>query len=162
MDLFYLNIDNFDLIADTKHTLEHKAGRYVLNYAAKNFYNIKNTELEIINNKPKFKYSNINFSISHSKNIAAVCFDESPIGFDIEKIKQRDYNSIAKRMNFTLAEDTIEEFYKQWTLFEAEYKLQSEVKSNFSRIFLNDYMMSITSSKNINIKNILFIKEIKK
>ncbi len=161
MDLFYLNIDDFNFNADSKHSLEHIAGRYVLDYAAKNFYNIKNTKLEIINNKPKFKYSDINFSISHSKNIAAVCFDDNPVGFDIEQIKPRDYNAIALRMKFNLEKNTLEEFYKQWTIFEAKYKLQAEAKSIYSIPFLDNYVISIASCENIDIKDNLSIIEIK-
>lgn len=165
MNLFYLNIDNFSFKSASKYEREHNAGRYVLNYAAKNFYNIKNTELEIINEKPKFRYSDINFSISHSKNIAAVCFDKSPVGFDIEIIKPRDYIAIAERMNFKLENNLLEEFYKEWTLFEAKYKLQQEAKSVFSMQFLDNYMISIASCINKDIKvNLIEIgneKEIK-
>ncbi len=160
MELFYLNINDFNFKADTEHSLQHLAGRHILEYAAKNFYNIENTEIEIINKKPKFKYSDIQFSISHSKNIAAVCFDKSPVGFDIEQIKPRDYTAIAKRMKFNLENNSLEAFYTQWTLFEAKYKLQQEAKSVFSMKFLDTYIISFASCQQINIEQDLKIIKI--
>lgn len=152
MDLIYSKCEN------TKEN-QHRTGRFIIEYAAKNLYNIENSELEIINNKPKFKHSDINFSISHSDCIAAVCFDYSKVGFDIEKIKERDIISISKRMNFKCEENTLEEFYKNWTLYEASYKLQDKVQSCISQIFSDDYVLSVVSNKKQNIKlNIIFLK----
>ena len=76
MNIFYLYIDEFYTTGKISK-YHHEAGRYILEYVAKNFYKIENSELEIVNDKPKFKHSNIKFSISHSNNIAAVCFDEN-------------------------------------------------------------------------------------
>ncbi len=152
MDLIYS-------ICENSKNNQHEKSRFIIEYAAKNLYKIKNSELEIINNKPKFKYSDIEFSISHSGCIAAVCFDSSIVGFDIEKIKKRDYIAIAKRMNFQLKENTIEEFYKKWTLYEASYKLQGKVQSFISQVFSDDYMISVVSNKKQDINlNIIFLK----
>lgn len=143
MEIFYLYLDKFN--GQTKRIKEYNAGRYIVEYAAKNFFNIKNLEIEIINDKPKYKYSDIQFSISHSHNIAAVCFDKHPVGFDIEFIKQRDFIPIAKRMNFVLKENTLNEFYREWTKFEAEYKLQQKSKNFFSSLFQEKYIMTVAS-----------------
>ncbi len=158
MYLFYCNCENFQ--GSSAHKKQRNAGRYIIEYAAKNFYNIQNSELEIINNKPKFKYSDIEFSISHSRCIAAVCFDKNPIGLDIEKILPRDYNSIAERMNFILKENSLEEFYRQWTLYEANYKLNREMKNCYSFTFENEYIISIASADETDIKSNLRIQEI--
>mgnify|MGYP002627568893 CR=1 FL=1 len=148
MDIFYLNIDKTEV--ETKREREYRAGRYLVEYAAKNFYSIGNSEIEVINNKPKFKYSNIHFSISHSYNIASVCFDKYPVGFDIELIKNRNWKPIAKRMNFNIKENSIEEFYKCWTKYEAEFKLQKKPENIISLIpkdnaFNGKYAISIAS-----------------
>ena len=152
MDLIYA-------ICENSKESRHNTGRLIIEYAAKNLYNISDSEIEIINKKPKFKHSDIEFSISHSDCIAAVCFDSSAVGLDIEKIKQRDYIAIADRMNFRLRENTIEEFYKEWTLYEASYKLQDKVRSHISQIFCDNYMMSVVSNKNQQIDlNIISLK----
>lgn len=144
MDLFYTYINNFD--GKDEKQKQHNAGRYIIEYAAKNIYNIENSEIEIINKKPKFKHSDIMFSISHSNEIAAVCFSNSPVGLDIEQIIPRDFEKISKRMNFKLKEHTLEEFYKNWTLYEAEIKLQNKVRSSKTILFLNNYVLSVVSS----------------
>ncbi len=156
MDLIYLNTDNYNF---NKPKL-HNAGRYIVEYMAKNIYNISNSELEIINKKPKFKFSDINFSISHSKNIAAVCFASSPVGFDIEKIQVRDFTLISKRMNFKTVENTLDEFYRNWTEYEATYKLQLPSKVIYTSKLTDDYVFSIALPIETDIKKELNIIEL--
>lgn len=156
MDLYYCFINDENM--RNKYVLQHNTGIKLTEYAARNFYDINNTEIEIINNKPEFKYSDKQFNISHSKNVVIVCFDDSPIGVDIEYIKPRDYIELAKRMGFKLKEKTPEEFYMLWTQYEAEYKLGCKAEFIKSQIFLNDYMLSVASVNQINELN---IKELK-
>ncbi len=159
MELFYLIIENFNLNDRLKYEKQHNASRCLLEYVAKNIYNIKNTEIEIINKKPKFKYSNINFSISHCENIICICFDNNPVGFDIERIRPRNYRKISQRMNFKMEEDSLNEFYRCWTIYEAGVKLQKPVKSMFSSIFLDKYIISAVSNETADINlNITQIK----
>ena len=134
----------------------------MIEYAAKNFYKLKNTEIEIVNSKPRFKHiDNLHFSISHSKNTAAACFHHHPAGFDIEFIKPRDYKPIAERLNFKLQENTLEEFYKLWTRYEAEYKLQQKPCRFHTEKFQEEYIMSAASSCDEDIKfRLLQISEI--
>lgn len=152
MDLFYLFTKNFDCETSPGYTKQHKAGRFIIEYASSKYYNIENPELVIINKKPKFKYSDIQFSISHCRDIVCVCFDKNPAGFDIEEIRPRNYTAIAERMNFKLKENSLEEFYKNWTMYEAEIKLQMPVKSRYCTNFLDKYIISAVSSKADNIK----------
>ncbi len=148
MDLFYTCIEK-----DSDYKTLSAAGRRIIEYAAKNFYYIKNAELQIINGKPLFKFSDIKFSISHTNGIAAVCFDNDDTGFDIEEIKERDYIKIAKRMKFKLDENSPECFYKHWTKYEAEFKLHKKQKSSYSFIFEKKYMVTIVSSEKKDIKS---------
>lgn len=155
MDLFYCYVNESE--TKSKYALQHNAGIKLTEYAAKNFYNIDNTEIEIINNKPKFKYSKKQFNISHSKNIVVVCFDNNPVGIDIEYIKQRDIDELSKRMGFKLKEKTLEEFYTLWTQYEAKYKLGCDGNYVISQQFLNEYVLSVASTTvftDINIKEI--------
>lgn len=152
MEIFYLYINEFDFHCDEKHEKEHKAGLYLVEQAGRKFFNIDNTELDIIDHKPYFKFSNIHFSISHSNNIACVCFDKNPLGLDIEFIKERNWRIIAKRMNFNMKENTLEEFYRHWTMYEAEYKLKQKALNTSTVKFLDNYILSIASSSFENIK----------
>ncbi len=144
MDLFYCDCTKFN--GANKKEKEHNAGRYIVEYVAKNIYKIENSETEVIYKKPKYKYSNICFSVTHSDNIALVCFDKNQVGVDIERIKPRDFQAVAKRMNFKLKENTLEEFYKEWTLYEAEIKLQESVRSSKTMKFNDNFILSIVSA----------------
>lgn len=158
MNIFYTNCSKFE--GKNLHEKQHNAGRYIVEYAAKQIYKIENPELEIINKKPFFKFSNIKFSISHSDNMVAVCFSQNNVGFDIQKIIQKDYSAIAKRMNFKLKEDSLNEFYTCWTTYEAKYKLQEDAKSVYSQVFKDEYIISVASSETTDIKEKLNFKEI--
>ena len=159
MDLFYYIFPNIKGL--TLKENEHNAGMFIVENAGKNFYKIKNTEIEVINGKPKYKYSNLEFSISHKGNIAIVLFDNNPVGVDIEKLQTRDFEAIAKRMNFKIKNYTREEFYKCWTLYEAEYKLQTTAKSRYTFNFNNEYIISAVTGEQAEIKKNLKIYEIK-
>lgn len=160
MDLFYINCESFK--GKNLKEKQHNAGRYIVTYVAEKIYKLKNNEIEIINKKPKFKFSDIHFSISHSDCYAIVAFDKNPVGLDMEKITERDFLSIAKRMKFELKEETLNDFYRCWTLFEAKYKLQQEAKSTFTIDFKDEYKISVASSiatdilKDLNISEIIF------
>lgn len=150
MDLFYTNVNNFDI--EKKHKRGHIAARRIIEYCAKNFYNIENPELEIVDEKPQFKYSTLQFSISHSGEYAAVCFDKNPVGFDIERIRNRDYKLIAQRMQFELKENSLLEFYRCWTEYEATFKLHNEVKYRFCDTLNDNYVFFIASNNEFKLE----------
>lgn len=125
--------------------IEHLCGIYLVKSIAKDFYNIKNPEIIKINSKPYFKNSDIKFSLSHSGNIAAAAFHTENIGLDVEKISQRNYKKIMKRYGIIRENPTAENFYKFWTLHEAEIKLGTKSVSKFVRPLPEDYMLSCVS-----------------
>jgi len=127
--------------------LEHLCGLYLVKNVAKEFYNIENPEIEIKNSKPFFRYNNLYFSISHSENIVAAAFHTSNTGFDIERIKPRNYKKILKKYNIENENPTPEDFYKFWTLHEAQIKLGTPCKSSFTIPFKNDYILSCVSDE---------------
>ena len=155
MDIFYTLIEENP---DKKehHNYQHQIGRKLVNYVAENIYKIENTELEVVNNKPKFKYSDKQFNISHSKNVVLAVFDDYPIGVDIQYMRECDYIAVAKRMNLKPENNTKEAFYKVWTQYEALYKSGKKEYKLKTQRFLNDYMLSIASISDL--KNINFIK----
>lgn len=140
MEIFYIDIENFanDDKLKNKH---HYYGRYIVNYVAKEIYNIQNPELEIVRKKPRFKFSDINFSISHSKNIILAAFDKNPAGVDVEFMKDRNFTQLAKRYNLKITSKV--QFYEFWTRYEAEIKLQSSPKKIITFPFMENYMLSL-------------------
>ena len=169
MKIFYVKIDDFKKEHDKgflmpyadkkfgteKRFFEYTIGRYITKKAAEEFYNIKNTEIIINSNgKPSFKNGDIHFNISHSCNIVAVCFDKFPLGFDIEYIKERDLKKLSNHYNKNF--ESLDDFYKFWTLKEAEYKLSSTAKTVYTNKFEDEYYISIASSSNKNFETEIF------
>ena len=163
MKIFYIDIEKFkkkynknvltpyaDIeIKTEKRFYEYTIGRYLIKNAAKQYYNLTDTEIIINENgKPVFKNSNLFFSLSHSKDIVIACFDKYPCGIDIEYIKQKNLDKLSKyfKQNFKTQED----FYKYWTNREAQYKLNENTKNSYFAKFQNDYYMSIVSNKEFN------------
>lgn len=93
--------------------------------------------------------SNCFISISHSRGKTAVCKSEKPIGIDIEKIENRNFNPLAERF-FTENEKkyfnengTAAAFYEIWTRKEAHAKITGDGLKEIFRMTdtfsLNEY-----------------------
>ena len=158
MKIFYIDINEFkknygknilteyaDIkLNSEKRFFEYTLGRYLVREAAKVFYDVSDKIVLSTNGKPKFKNSNLQFSISHSKNIIMVCFDNHPCGIDIEYIKPRDFTKLAVRYKQEFA--TCDDFYKFWTLKEAAYKLGSKITDYKTFKFENHYCVTVVSA----------------
>lgn len=128
--------------SSTEKEKQHCYGRFLLNKVAKEIYNIENTELEIINKKPRFKHSDMNFSISHSENIILIAFDSNPVGIDIEIMKERNFKELFARYNYKGANISKELFYRFWTEYEAGIKLQGTPKTKTNFPLLETFMVT--------------------
>lgn len=187
MDIFYLkkseflgNIDykTLQTFSDNREFKskekeeEHLLGLFLTKFIAKHIYDIQNTEIEIINKKPVFKNAKLYFSISHSKDIVLVVFNNSNIGADIEYMENgKNFKLIMNRYGIKTSNPTAKEFYRFWTGHEAEIKLGNRnIKSLFSEILEDNYMLTCVSDNifvsnfqiknlNINVKNIDLTKE---
>lgn len=160
MEIYYLKKDEFlksinreelekfsdgrKYLSEEKY-LEHLCGLYLIKYVAKYYYDVKNPEIEYQNGKPFFKSREICFSISHSNNIVLVAFNNRNIGVDVEYMRPRDYQKIMKRYDCMDENITKEGFYRFWTLHEAEIKLGSKVKSSYSAMLEDAYMITCVS-----------------
>lgn len=161
MEIFYLkkseflksiNRESLEYFSDGREYsseekyFEHLCGLFLVNFIAKSVYEIDNIEIERVGKKPFLKGRELFFSISHSKDIIAVAFNNSNVGFDIEFIQNRpNFEAIMERFGKKVDNPTLEDFYKFWTFYEAEYKLDTEVKSVFSSKIENDYMLTCVS-----------------
>ena len=169
MKLFYLDIEEYKKKIDKKELskyldveinlekrfFEYTLGRYLVKNVAKEYYEVKNTDI-ILNEKgkPVFKEGKLHFNISHSKNLLVVGFSEFPTGVDIEFIKDRNLDKLSKyfKKNF----NNLDDFYKFWTLKEAVYKLNHPSNYEFTTKFKNDFMLSVVSTNKFNLEIIDF------
>lgn len=160
MQIYYINTDEYKIDENVlekyktrKYTskekeYQHLVGRYLLKKIAKEVYKIENPEIEIVNKKPRFKNSEIKFSISHSKNIVLVAFDKNPIGADVEEMRERNFKEIFERYNYKGQDISKETFYKFWTEYEARIKLQGTPKTKISRIIENNFTLTVVGNFN--------------
>jgi len=142
IDKFYNNDVSISL---TKHEREHILGRKVTIDVAKSFYGIDD-EIVIDGKRPHFKHNEIYFSISHSENIVAVVFDNCPVGIDVEFVKPRKLDKLIKRYNLDDKHQSLDDFYRWWTAYEAKYKNPSGKVISTFRI-LPEYICSISANE---------------
>lgn len=159
MEIYYINTADFLKSHDTdflrrftdgrefksvKRFVQYSLGRYLVKSVAKKFYSMADTEIVVENDKPKFKNGGMFFSISHSGNYVAAAFDTVACGLDIEEMKPRDFEALSARYNkdFQNAED----FYKFWTEYEAEIKLQQKTQASYSCVFQDNFMLTAVSA----------------
>ena len=156
MDTFVINKSNIENIPDKlmenfKHKefknpekcKEHCFSYLMLDRILKTVYKLKDTNIEFTNGKPRLKNNEKYFCISHSGEYTVICFSDHECGIDIEQIKTRNYKAIAKRMKFKC--NSPEEFYSQWTKYEAVYKLNQTAKS-IKQLSFDNYFMTMVSS----------------
>lgn len=125
--------------------LEHLCGIFLTKFIAKHIYDVKNLEIEYRNKKPFFKSNEIFFSISHSNDIVLIAFNNRNIGVDVEFMCKRNYKAIMNRYEQTNQNPSRQEFYRFWTFHEAEIKLNKPIKSVFSTMLNDDYMLTCVS-----------------
>lgn len=156
MDIFIIQITDTDNvhkellksfqkreITDFNRWNAHCLSYLMIDRILRDFYHIENREIVFDGKKPVMKSGEKHFSLSHSGEYIALAFSDYNCGIDIEEIKLRDFNNIAKRMGFKC--ETLGEFYDCWTRYEAEYKLS--VPSQKTKTFkLEGYSMSATST----------------
>lgn len=141
------NIDKVDLssistkFVSEKRNLEYSIGRLLVRYGAFEFFGVDDVKIDETFAKPRIVDDKFYFSISHSHDYVAVAFDNAEIGFDIEKIKDKNYEKIAQRMNFNCK--NLKEFYQEWTKYEAIYKSGINIAENFR---FKDYMCAISGN----------------
>ncbi len=96
------------------------------------------TEASGKNGKPYFEgHPEIRFSLSHSGDVAMLAMSDSEVGCDIEKIKDVDYEAMAKRW-FTGGEvaacDSKENYFSVWTKKEAFLKYTADGIGGLTKI----------------------------
>lgn len=130
-------------ISNPKKLNEHCLSYLMVDRILREFYKIEDRQIIFKGKKPLLKSGAKHFSISHSGEFIALAFSNSNCGVDIEFNAPRAVERIAKRMNFFSCEP--HEFYPQWTLFEAKFKLGEPSKSE-KTYQLGDYTLTAVST----------------
>ena len=130
-------------IKNEKKLLQHSLGRFLVDFCLNKFYRIKEYNISIDKTGKPCLDKEINFSISHSKNYAMIALSKTPIGVDIEQIRDRDFKSILNHYNIEKDVNSTE-FYQLWTDYEA--RIKSGLKDNSISYKLDNYILSISSN----------------
>ena len=141
-------------ISDAKKWNQHCLSYLMTDRILREFYGIENREIVFNGKKPFLKIREKFFSISHCEDYIALCFSDYDCGIDIEKIKLRNFEEISGRMGFKC--NTLEEFYNEWTKYEAEYKLGKPAQK-FRKLHFEDYIIT-AASVNINEEFEIYIQ----
>lgn len=112
------------------------------------------------NGKPYIKnHKNIFVSVSHSKDLVVCAVADIPVGVDVEKI--RPYNpSVARKVLHKVEPMSDSDFTKEWTAFEATFKLKGRGYFNFrshktlsgtktDSVLYNDYWIAAAYKEDI-------------
>ena len=149
------------------------AGELLVLQTLKKEYNIDGVIECDEKGKPYLKGNEIFISIAHSGEYVACAVDESPIGIDIEKIRDIDFkitNRVCseeeKEYLFENEAEKLYRFYEIWTAKEAFFKMRGTGIENFKlvnilelnrKVFnLGEYMVQIVKKDEF-IKIRLFI-----
>ena len=159
MDIFVIEIvdaDNVHMellkefqkkeISDPEKWNAHCFSYLMVDRVLREFYKIEDREIVFDGKKPVLKNGTKHFSISHSGKFAALAFSDYNCGIDIEEVKLREFEKISKRMGFKC--ETLEDFYKAWTKYEADYKLSVPAQKN-KYYNIADYALTVSS---VNVK----------
>ncbi len=134
----------------------------LLDKVAREYFNIHKLAYERLtlskfeNGKPYILNSNLHVSLSHSGEYLAIALSPTPVGVDIQKKEDVDYQKIAKRYGFN-AKD-IKEFFQKFTLAESEakregnglaYALKKVENLEGKTIELGDYVLSVVPNEEI-------------
>jgi len=182
MNIFYIDLNSCDnnkvneiysLYNDGKvytnelKKMQHYVGLYLVDFVAKNYFDIENTEIFYKEGKPYFKNNDLKFSISHSRNIVMVAFCDDEIGLDVEyNLEDRDFAKIIKRYNVEISDfdkkslaEKRKIFYDFWTKNEAKIKLGKVFDEFFytTSYLLKDFTITLATLNAVNVEKLIDI-----
>jgi len=106
-------------------------------------YKIEDREIVFKEERPALKNGGKYFSISHSGEYIVLGFSDYNCGIDIQGVnKNKNWRAISNRMKFESKSE--EEFYKNWTTYEALYKLGC-TSNNIYHTKIENYFLTAVS-----------------
>lgn len=158
-DSLFSYLGSYDCKSE-KRKIEYSFGRFLLHWVLMNVYKIDNPVIDVVNNKPCLKSGEKFFSISHSKDIIMIAFDDKNLGLDLEFMRKRDYEAIFSHMGVKTNDFSKETFFRFWTEYEAQIKIQGPCRSSCTFKFLDNYMVTVKSAYSFDISKTLKIYEV--
>lgn len=167
MSLFFKYISENRIIKMQSYRYEEDTyrsllGELLVRYMLCSFLNVQNSELvlkEDGNGKPYlYGRENCYFNISHSKSRVVCILDVNPVGIDVEKIIDIDFESVSScfhqkersNINIINRDERKRYFYNLWTIKEAYLKMRGtgllRALSSFYVIKNQDDKVSITDA----------------
>ena len=143
--LLQTDLKRFQNFKNTHRALQFLVGRFLITTHVSPDYQTLETGKVVIKNGY--------ISLAHSKNIVVLALHTSPVGVDIENIKERkNYKRIAKRMNFPACHSYLD-FLKSWTAYEANFKLKIRASNiSYQYITYQDFLICTATSQTEQIK----------
>lgn len=92
------------------------------------YYSIEATDKDLligVHGKPSIKGAPY-FNISHTDGLVMIAFSSSEVGIDVEFIKDRNYELVAKRAFPEIEPKSLKDFYLFWTKKESVIKYLGE------------------------------------
>lgn len=114
------------------------------------------------NGKPYVAGNPLFYSVSHSNSLMAIAVGGYEMGIDLEYMKNRDFEGLARHAfsdevaaAILKSRDMKNEFYRQWTLFEAALKMKGLTifhkecvpSANCHFAELDDYMLAVVPAE---------------
>ncbi len=89
-------------------------------------------------------------SLAHSKNLVVLALSDAPVGVDVEyTLTKRNYRKICQFLHLGDCHDP-KDFYKLFTMYEADYKLGATTKKISHMFFLQkDYLICVAGLKEV-------------
>lgn len=132
-----------DTVSSKEKKLASVCGEWWVKELTSEITNKSIEEITVLHNKkgkPYLKDLPFHISISHCADLIAVAINESPIGIDTEKIKDRDLKVCRKvctekeKEIIENSNNSLEAFYKIWTAKEAYFKKEGTGITNLKAV----------------------------
>ena len=142
MILIIIDIDKFKLkdISVPNNLLKNKYSIFeyqIINDILNNYYSISKFKLKYTKNgKPYLDQNNIFLSISHDKNLLAICFDNREVGIDLQFYNSKSINS---RSFLNIDENDSKEIINIFSKREAVLKLEGKTLKEINSIDIANY-----------------------
>lgn len=93
--------------------------------------------------KPYILDSNLNISLTHTKELCASVVSNNVVGVDIEEIERFDAFTQKEKLPFYKAGITSEELCKEWAILESIFKTQNKSVFNVNKVEKAGYSLII-------------------
>ena len=139
--------------------VKKEKSKEMLKHILKKYYSIESEVLYTAQGKPYLEKGEKHFSISHSGEMVIMAFSDSPVGIDIELIKNRDYQKISQKYFIEQEQSRIsslESFLVVWTKKESFLKYTGDGLAKIKDLVILDDIVFCGEKVQVNSFSELF------